>query len=166
MRTSFTSSYLLPGIVLNPVLVLHGFNTFASHYIPSAISTVVSYSRYKWMEDCGPPGNQIPYFYVHNNDSLCWSYTAVMVVLQILAYIKIVDDREAQRQLHLRKKTESNKTQRISKGRDQECVASSWSCKNTQDWSCEGENQGLGNVPVESDYIFVNHKLDRKLGSA
>lgn len=164
MRTLFTSSYLLPGIVLNPVLVLHGFNTFASHYIPSAISTVESYSRYKWMEDCGPPGNQIPYFYVHNQNSLCWSYTAVMVVLQVLAYIKIVDNREAQRQLHLRKKAESNKTQRTSKGRDRERLAFSRPCKNTQDWSREGENQGPDNVPLGSDYLFANHKLDRQLG--
>lgn len=97
MRTSFTSSYILPGIVLNPLIVLHGFNTYASHYIPSAIATVASSSRYKWFEDYGSQGNQIPYFYVHSHDSLCWSYTAVMVVVQVLAYIKIVDSREAQR---------------------------------------------------------------------
>lgn len=102
---------MLPGIVLNPILVLHGFNTFASHYIPSAISTAASYSRYKWMENCGPPGNQIPYFYVHTNDGLCWGYTAVMVILQVLAYIKIVDDREAQRKIHLQMKTASDKLQ-------------------------------------------------------
>lgn len=118
MRISFTTSYLLPGIVLNPVLLLHGFNTFASHYIPSAISTVASYSRYKWMEDCGPPGNQIPYFYVHTNDSLCWSYTAVMVVLQVLAYIKIVDDRETQKKKAVQIKAESDKPQRTPNGAD------------------------------------------------
>ncbi|KFY43418.1 hypothetical protein V494_01988 [Pseudogymnoascus sp. VKM F-4513 (FW-928)] len=120
MRTSFTSSYLLPGIVLNPVILLHGFNTYASHYIPSAMSTIASYSRYKWMEDCGPPGNQLPYFYVHTHDSLCWSYTAVIVAVQVLAYIKIVDDRAAQKQIHLQTKAKSDKPQWTLNGADRE----------------------------------------------
>jgi hypothetical protein len=158
MRTPFTSSYILPGIVLNPLIVLHGFNTYASHYIPSAIPTVASSSRYKWFEDYGPQGNQIPYFYVHGNDSLCWSYTAVMVVVQVLAYIKIVDDREAQRQIHLRTKAESDKRQRISNGTDREALsfAAKIRCIPNEDVPADGRmsrDERHENVPVESNYL-------------
>lgn len=159
MRTLFTTAYLLPGIVLNPVLLLHGFNTFASHFIPSAISTVASYSRYKWMEDCGPPGNQIPYFYVHTNDSLCWSYTAVMVVVQVLTYIKIVDTREIQKQQkHLQIKAESDKLQRSSNGEDREGLALDARLRWIPNQAGAADrrmssNKRSENVPADSNYF-------------
>ena len=94
MPTSFTSSYIVPAVLLNPLVVLHAINTYASHYIPSAMRTIVSSSLFPTWEKLGPPGNADPYLDMHKNDTLCWRYTAVMVVVQILAYSKVCDNRE------------------------------------------------------------------------
>lgn len=56
--------------------------------------TIASSSLYPTWERLGPPGNADPYLDMHKNDALCWRYTAVMVVVQILAYSKVCDNRE------------------------------------------------------------------------
>lgn len=106
MPTSFTSSYLLPAIVLNPLVLLHGLNTFASHFIPSAISTAASHSPHKWIEFLGPPGNQDPHLDMHANNQLCWRYTILMVFLQVLAYGKVSGNRETRRNIRAARKAE------------------------------------------------------------
>jgi len=104
MPTSFTSTYILPAIVLNPLVVLHGFNTFASHWIPSAISTVASQSPHKIIEALGPiPGHADPYLDLHANDHLCWGYTMAMVLLQVIAYGKVSGNREIRKERKERK---------------------------------------------------------------
>ncbi len=45
------------------------------------------------MESIGPVRNAAPYLDVHADDQLCWSYTAVMVVVQILAFGRVNDNR-------------------------------------------------------------------------
>lgn len=94
MPTSFTSSYLVPAVFLNPIVILHAINTYASHYIPSAMRAFPSKSLYKGFEMLGPPGNQAPYLDMHQDNVLCLKYTALMVVVQVLAYAKVCDNRE------------------------------------------------------------------------
>lgn len=94
MPTSFTSSYLVPAVFLNPIVILHAINTYASHYIPSAMRTLPSDSLYKGFEMLGPPGNAQPYLDMHKDNALCWKCTALMVVVQVLAYAKVCDNRE------------------------------------------------------------------------
>ena len=94
MPTSFTSSYLVPAVFLNPIVILHAINTYASHYIPSAMRSVATSSLFPSFEILGPPGNQAPYLDMHKDDALCWKYTALMVVVQVLAYSKVCDNRE------------------------------------------------------------------------
>ncbi|OBT86520.1 hypothetical protein VE02_04341 [Pseudogymnoascus sp. 03VT05] len=81
-----------------------------------------------------------------------------MVVVQVLAYIKIVDSREAQRQIHLRKKAESDKRQRISNGKDREALAfaAKIQCIPSQDGAVDGRmsrDERLENVLVEGNYL-------------
>lgn len=92
MPTSLTSNYLLPAVLFNPVVILHGFNTICSHMTPTA--HVVSTSNYQWLENLGPSVASGPYFDVHSNEQLCWGYTILMVLVQVLAYGTVNDNRD------------------------------------------------------------------------
>lgn len=120
MPTSFALTYLLPAIVLNPLVVLHSLNTFASHFIPSAMAIAVSRSPHKCFEVLGPPGNHDPYLDIHASDQLCWSYTAVMVVLQVLAYRRVSDNRELRRNISAARKAERERLLRSAEGTEKE----------------------------------------------
>ncbi|CZR63503.1 uncharacterized protein PAC_13400 [Phialocephala subalpina] len=92
----FSSNYLLPAILLNPAFVLHLINTFVSHIFPP--TTTVTHSPHPIMESLGPlPGSTL-YFDVHADDRLCWGYTGVMVVLQMLAIGRVQDNRDRRRE--------------------------------------------------------------------
>jgi hypothetical protein len=88
---SISSTYLIPAVLLNPVVILHGFNTFCSHFISITLPSTTS--NHQWLQNLGPASAPGPYFDVHNNDQLCWGYTLLMVVVQILAYGKVNDTR-------------------------------------------------------------------------
>ena len=91
--SSLTATYVLPALLLNPVFILHTVNTIVSripHTLPaSAIATAP-------LPPLGPHAT-LPYFDMHANDSLCWSYTAVMVGAQLLAFGRVSGVREAGR---------------------------------------------------------------------
>lgn len=111
MPTSFTSSYLLPAIVLNPVIILHGFNTFMSHLIPPAFTASTSHCQ--WLESIGPLPGSTPYADVHVSDRLCWSYTFVMVFVQVLAFGQVNENRIQRKSARARKLEEGRrKTER------------------------------------------------------
>lgn len=89
--TFLSTTYLLPGILLNPAFVLHLMNTFISHLLPPppAIST----SPHPVFESLGPlPGSQWA-FDVHEDDALCWRYTAFMVILQMWVFGRVSGNR-------------------------------------------------------------------------
>ncbi|KAK2624470.1 hypothetical protein QTJ16_006420 [Diplocarpon rosae] len=88
---AITSTYLLPAILLNPAFVLHLINTFISHMMPPPPS--ISHSPHQFMESIGPLRNAAPCLDMHADYRLCWSYTAVMVVLQIFAFGKVSNNR-------------------------------------------------------------------------
>ncbi|KAI9850716.1 MAG: hypothetical protein M1838_005207 [Thelocarpon superellum] len=82
---TLTNTYLLPAILLNPVLLLHTLNTIVSR-LPSAFPSIAM--------DVSPlprygPHATLPYLDVHANDNLCWSYTAFMVGVQLLAFGRV-----------------------------------------------------------------------------
>lgn len=84
----------------------------------------------------------------------------MMVVVQVLAYIKIVDSREAQRQIHLRRKAEIDKRQRISNGANREvhAFAAKIQCIPNGDGAVDARmSRGgrLEKVPVESNYLSL-----------
>lgn len=119
----FNTSYLVPAILLNPAFVLHLFNTFISHWMPPPYTPSVS--PHPFMESLGPlPGTKIAVD-VHANEQLCWSYTAVMVVIQCLAFGKVQDNRVRRRsakaarlereRLRKEKKSEEERAQIVAK---------------------------------------------------
>ena len=71
--------------------------------------TAISHTMHKSFEALGPPGNHVPYLDMHENDGLCWQYTAAMVVLQVLAYGKVSDNREERRDRAAARKLEKEK---------------------------------------------------------
>ncbi|RDW80420.1 hypothetical protein BP5796_05118 [Coleophoma crateriformis] len=92
---SFHTSYLVPAILLNPAFILHLFNTFISHISPPPYTTSVS--PHPFMESLGPlPGTKIA-LDVHANEQLCWSYTAIMVLIQCLAFGRVQGNRVQRR---------------------------------------------------------------------
>ena len=45
------------------------------------------------MESLGPVRNASPYLDMHADDQLCWGYTVVMVLVQVLAFGRVSDNR-------------------------------------------------------------------------
>lgn len=88
---TITSTYLIPAILLNPAFVLHLINTFISHIVPPPPS--ISHSPRPFIESIGPVRNAAPYLDMHADDQLCWGYTAVMVVVQVLAFGRVNENR-------------------------------------------------------------------------
>jgi hypothetical protein len=116
MPTSITSYYVLPAIILNPVVILHGINTILAHLLPPTLST--STSCRPWLEQFGPSADTSPYLDVHANEQLCWSYTLVMVGVQILAFGRVGDNRVKRKSAKAAKDEEKLKeTQRFSSSR-------------------------------------------------
>lgn len=120
--TSFSSTYLIPAVLLNPVVIVHGFNTLCSHFVSTTLPS--STSNHQWLENLGPAAALGPYFDVHDNEQLCWGYTLLMVVVQILAYGKVNDTR-------VRKKSAraAAKAERERKAAQKDQKVASESCK-------------------------------------
>lgn len=66
---------LLPTIFLNPVLFLHSLNTILTRLLPSLD---------------GHEGNSAqPHLDIHASESLCWSYTFLIVWAQMAAFLRL-----------------------------------------------------------------------------
>ncbi|KAI9868813.1 MAG: hypothetical protein M1813_004664 [Trichoglossum hirsutum] len=83
---SLTTSYLLPALLLNPVLILHTLNSLLCRLLPSFADQPLP----TWSDPTtwGPHGTP-PYLDVHSSDNLCWFYTICMVFLQLFAFERI-----------------------------------------------------------------------------
>ncbi|KAH8809164.1 hypothetical protein F5884DRAFT_639836, partial [Xylogone sp. PMI_703] len=81
------TTYILPTVLLNPPVCLHIFNTLLSYTLPTTTTlSTSSESRYPLIESLGPRPGSTPYVDVHTDDKLCWKYTALMVILQLLVF--------------------------------------------------------------------------------
>jgi hypothetical protein len=88
---SLSTTYILPAVLLNPPVLLHLINTFISYLLRPTSS--LSVSPHPRLESLGPVPGSKPYFDMHGNDQLCWHYTALMVVVQLLAIRSVQDNR-------------------------------------------------------------------------
>jgi hypothetical protein len=85
------TSYLVPAILLNPILFLHSVNTLLAQIFPTPLSTSSGAEPFSldalshWQE------HKID---IHARDNLCWSYTMVMVFAQCWAFCKVSFARE------------------------------------------------------------------------
>jgi hypothetical protein len=84
---SCSTNYLLPAIFLNPAVVLHVINTAVSHL--QGVSCARSFSSNPFIESLGPVPGSTLYLDMHANDRLCWKYTALMVLVQLLVMWKM-----------------------------------------------------------------------------
>jgi len=101
MHPSLTTTYLLPAILLNPVLFLHSLNTILSRLLPPIVAaTQVQPAPYS---NLGPSGN-LPHLDMHASDNLCWSYTVVMVCAQLVAFGSVSQSREERRERREKKR--------------------------------------------------------------
>jgi len=101
MHPAFTTTYLIPAILLNPVLFLHSLNTILSRILPPIVAAVPTQpSPYSAL---GPSANY-PHLDIHASDNLCWSYTAVMVCAQLVAFGSVSQAREEGRERKVRKR--------------------------------------------------------------
>ena len=104
-QISIMLSFLLPAVILNPVICLHGVNAILSRVLPPiAVPNATTKSAPYY--PLGPSAEN-PHLDIHASDTLCWSYTALMVVLQLAAFqvFKMPSEEESE---DVRDDTESN----------------------------------------------------------
>jgi len=99
MHYSLSTSYIIPAIFLNPVLLLHGLNTiFLRTLPPIAVAGPIQRSPYTMY---GPAAVR-QHVDVQSSENLCWGYTIIMIFAQLLAYGQIsqrrVEGRESREQ--------------------------------------------------------------------
>ncbi|MDI1493182.1 MAG: hypothetical protein OHK93_004970 [Ramalina farinacea] len=94
MHPSLSTSYIIPAVLLNPILFLHSMNALLSRILPPMI--VDSPNQPPPYYPLGPSA-QHPHLDIHASDGLCWSYTMVMVCAQLLAFGKVSMIREDRR---------------------------------------------------------------------
>lgn len=87
-------SYLLPAIFLNPVLFLHNVNTILSRILPPIVVPVAR--QPPPFSEFGPSANH-PHLDIHSSELFCWSYTVIMVFVQLVVYGRISQLREEYR---------------------------------------------------------------------
>ena len=101
MHPAISSSYILPALFLNPVVFLHGLNTIISRLLPPIIVSTAPVQRPAYSL-LGPAATH-PHIDVQNSENLCWSYTAVMICAQLVAYGRVMKFREAGKEKQRRK---------------------------------------------------------------
>ncbi|KAI9763343.1 MAG: hypothetical protein M1840_000608 [Geoglossum simile] len=87
---ALSTSYLLPAVLLNPVLILHTLNSLLCRLLPSFADQPLP----TWSDPTtwGPHGTP-PYLDVHSSANFCWAYTICMVCLQLFAFERVSQGR-------------------------------------------------------------------------
>lgn len=94
MRILLSANYVVPAVLLNPILFLHSVNALLSRLLPPiSVDAPIQPSPYYPL---GPSGEH-PHLNMHTNDNLCWSYTIVMVFAQLVAFGRISRQRQEMR---------------------------------------------------------------------
>lgn len=92
MHPSISKSYIVPAIFLNPVLLLMSINTILSRCLPPIITDAAKQPPPYFTFG---PSAQHPHLNVHASEKLCWSYTFVIVCVQLAAFGRVRECREA-----------------------------------------------------------------------
>jgi hypothetical protein len=108
---SLSTTYLLPALLLNPAFVLHLINTTVSYFTAPLYS--ITMSPHPFMDSIGPKRDTGLYMDMHADDTLCWGYTAVMVVVQLLAFGRVQDNRVQRRERREAKRVERVERERV-----------------------------------------------------
>lgn len=91
MHPSISTSYIIPAILLNPVLFLISINTILSRILPPIlVDAAVQPPLYTMLG----PSPEHPHLDIHESDCLCWSYTILIVCAQLVAFGRVSGRRE------------------------------------------------------------------------
>ena len=123
MHSSISTCYVLPAIFLNPVIFLHGVNTILSRILPPvAAASPIQPPAYSTF---GPAALH-QHVDVQSSENLCWTYTILMICVQLLAYNNVSLRREEHResrskneelaQIELHSSLNGNTSSRLAEG--------------------------------------------------
>jgi hypothetical protein len=115
-----STQYIFTALLLNPLILLHCANTYARHFIPSAIPTLPSTSRFPELERLGWQANAEPWFDVHEKDGLLQWYAGVIVLVQFVAYDRVAHNREEERSVKEAKKERDLRKRRERSGHEKD----------------------------------------------
>ena len=87
LKASTILLFLVPTVLLNPVLFLHGLNAVLAIIFPPTLDSNTSYESPSYYPK-GPPAEN-PHINIHASDGLCWGYTIMMVGAQIMAFARL-----------------------------------------------------------------------------
>jgi len=91
MAEAMKTSYLVPAILLNPILFLHSINTLLAQLSPTTLNPSNAALPFTIDSLKNWPEHKVD---MHSNDNLCWSYTMVLVCAQCWVFGKVLSARE------------------------------------------------------------------------
>lgn len=101
MHPALSKNYIVPGLLLNPILFLWSVNTILSRLLPPII--VNAAIQPPPFYPLGPSAEH-PHLDIHSSERICWSYTAVIVCANLAAFGSVNERRqEAKERARLRK---------------------------------------------------------------
>ena len=91
MHPAISKSYIVPAVFLNPVLFLLSLNITLSRVLPPVNVDAAEQSSPQFTFG---PSAQHPHLNIHTSETLCWSYTFLIVCVQLAAFGKVSECRE------------------------------------------------------------------------
>ncbi len=101
MHPALSKNYIVPGLLLNPILFLWSVNTILSRLLPPIV--VNAAVQPPPFYPLGPSAEH-PHLDIHSSERICWSYTAFIVCANLAAFERVNGRRqEAKERVRLRK---------------------------------------------------------------
>ena len=101
MHPALSKNYIVPGLLLNPILFLWSVNTILSRLLPPIV--VNAAVQPPPFYPLGPSAEH-PHLDIHSSERICWSYTAFIVCANLAAFGRVNERRqEAKERARLRK---------------------------------------------------------------
>ncbi|KAL2038008.1 hypothetical protein N7G274_009228 [Stereocaulon virgatum] len=109
MHPAISTNYIVPGLLLNPVLLLWSINTILSRCLPPLLVNAATQPPPYYAFG---PSAEHPHIDVHASESLCWSYTAFIVCANLAAFGRVSGRREESKERAKLKKEQARTMKR------------------------------------------------------
>ena len=107
MHPALQRNYLVPGLLLNPILFLWSVNTILSRLLPPIV--VNAAVQPPPFYPLGPSAEH-PHIDIHSSERICWSYTAFIVCANLAAFGRVNGRRQEARERTRLRKERARKT--------------------------------------------------------